>query len=129
MIDVIFLLLTFFIYSLTTMMHVGIMPVKLQRLLAGQSAEPAEMIAVTIDRHGRLFVNREPVSEEAFQARLVEQVESGRPPRLFLAMEQVEATDPEEGHVDRGPILIDLIDKVKQAGIEDFSIVGLPAER
>jgi len=129
LIDVIFLLLTFFIYSLVTMVQAEILPVQLQTLTTGQSAEPATIMAVTIDAQGNLYLNRTPIDNETLDQKLKETAQLEDVPKLFLALEDtpsVEATDPTTAGrvIDRGPLLISLIERVRKAGIEDFNIVG-----
>lgn len=134
MIDVIFLLLTFFIYSMVTMVRAEILPVQLQTLTTGRTAEPTAIMAVTIDISGKMYLNREPIEPAELDKRLSEASQLDDPPKLFLALEdtpridvgeagtQLQPTGP--GVVDRGPLLIGLIERVRRAGMEDFNIVG-----
>lgn len=126
LIDVIFLLLTFFIYSLVVMVRAQVLPVELVRVEAGEAApgDSAEIAAITIDAAGAIFFNREPIEPEALDARLAELASQDPPPLLFLAMEQASAGGTVA--VDRGPVLIGLIERVRQAGVTNFSIVGQP---
>jgi len=124
MIDVIFLLLTFFIYSMITMVRAEVLPVKLQALTTGESAKPATVVAVTIDSRGGLYLNRSPIDDELLEERLGEIARNEAKPKLFLALEDVRGLDVVGEVVDRGPLLIELIERVRRAGIEDFSIVG-----
>lgn len=141
LIDVIFLLLTFFIYSMVTMVRAEILPVQLQTLTTGEVATPALIVAVTIDARGALYLNRVPIDDERLDERLLEIAQSQEKPKLFLALEDtgVAAGDSPEGGgsdsgvsgasggavvVDRGPLLIRLIERIRRAGIEDFNIVG-----
>ncbi len=130
LIDVIFLLLTFFIYSLVTMVQAEILPVQLQTLTTGEAAKPASIVAVTIDAQGSLYLNRVLIDVERLDQRLSEIAQLDEKPKLFLALEDTLSTAREQepgavgGIVDRGPLLISLIERVRRAGIEDFNIVG-----
>lgn len=127
LIDVIFLLLTFFIYSLLTMVRAEILPVQLQTLTTGQAAEPTAIVAVTIDAHGGLYLNRQPIESERLDERLNEIAQQDDRPKLFLALEETPAPGLSEETgvlVDRGPLLIGLIERVRRAGLEEFNIVG-----
>lgn len=130
LIDVIFLLLTFFIYSLVTMVQAEILPVQLQTLTTGQAAEPASIMAITIDAQGSLYFNRAPIEDAALDAKLAELAQLEDVPKLFLALEDTRLTaepgkaDNAGRTIDRGPLLISLIERVRKAGIEDFNIVG-----
>jgi len=124
LIDVIFLLLTFFIYSLVTMVRAEILPVELQTITTGRAAEPTAILAITIDQQGGLYLNRDPVSEETLDARLSEVAALDDPPTLFLALEDVMPSGSGGAVTDRGPMLVGLIERVRQAGLADFNIVG-----
>lgn len=130
LIDVIFLLLTFFIYSLVTMVQAEILPVQLQTLTTGQAAEPATIMAVTIDAGGNLYLNRVPIDGETLDLKLQETAQLEDVPKVFLALEDAPAASPDgpanepAAVIDRGPLLIGLIERVRRAGIEDFNIVG-----
>ena len=121
MIDVIFLLLTFFIYSMVVMVRPQLLPVQLVPVGTGEQSEPGEVQAVTLDAGGQLHLNREPIDPAALETRLREWGELDPPPRLFLALEDTgRPTEP----VDRAPLLIELIERVRAAGIDDFAVVG-----
>ena len=77
LIDVIFLLLTFFISSMVTMVRAEILPVQLQTLTTGQAAEPAAILAVTIDARGGLYLNRSPIESEQLDKKLNEAADLG----------------------------------------------------
>lgn len=124
LIDVIFLLLTFFIYSMVTMVRAEILPVQLQTLTTGRAAEPAAVLAVTIDARGSLYLNRVPIESEQLDNKLNEVSGLDDPPKLFLALEDTTGTESSSEMVDRGPLLIGLIERVRRAGIEEFNIVG-----
>ncbi len=120
MIDVIFLLLTFFIYSLAMMISAQVLPVTLTTVTAGSAGgttQPGQVQAITIDRQGSLFFNREPVDMSALNTRLRELSQRPDQPTVYLAMEA-------QGTTDRGPMLLQLIDQVRSAGINRFVIVG-----
>ncbi len=134
LIDVVFLLLTFFIYSLIMMVRAEILPVRLTTLTTGAQAEPAKIAAITIDAAGGLYLNREPIEPEQLDERLAKIAASDEPPKLFLAMEahpptEAGADPPPIAVVDRGPLLIRLIEQIRAAGIEDFAIVGQPQDK
>ena len=119
LIDVIFLLLTFFIYSLIVTVRAEVLPVTLTTLTTGKQATPTQVQAITIDHEGQLYLNREPVTGQDLSTRLVSLSDLPDPPSLYVAMEA-------QGSTDRGPILLDVIERVRAAGIDDFVIVGQP---
>jgi biopolymer transport protein ExbD len=119
LIDVIFLMLTFFIYALVLMVPIELLPVPLQAFASGKAATPAPLVTVTIALDGRLFVNREPVEMEAIPDRLTEAVANDS--RTVLAIALADG----EGEVDRAPILTELWDNLEGLGLE-INLVGRP---
>ena len=159
LIDVIFLLLTFFIYSLIVMRFMpNVLPVKLTPVTAGRTAEPGPMHVLTLDKAGVVYLDREVVAEGELDARLTALAEADPPVKLVIAMEEIDAAARQAeleaavaaatgdlaaqgtdqpmqvpgaggGPVDRGPLLMDLIGRVRRAGIENFALVGDPQRR
>ena len=119
MIDVIFLLMTFFVYSMAMMIHASVLPVQLTPLAAGTPAEQGALDAITVDKDGKLFFNREATTFESLPKKLAEFKGRAQHGPLYVAMEATGATD-------RGPVLINLIERLRQAGVNDFVIVGQP---
>ncbi|MDH3583096.1 MAG: biopolymer transporter ExbD [Phycisphaerae bacterium] len=120
LLDIIFLLLTFFIYSMVLTVRAQILPVALPSIAAGQTTGETAIAGITVDRAGQLYLNQEPVSAVVLEERLRQTRERPKPPAVFLALEA------EGGGVDRGPIFVSLIDMLRRLGIEDFHIVGAP---
>ena len=124
MIDVIFLLLTFFIYSLIFMVRAEVLPIQLIPLAGAERATARELHVLTLDRRGRLFLDRQPVDDMTLNQRLrqlaLQPRTADQSPRLYLAVEA------KAGEIDRGPIFVELLDRVRAAGITDFAIVGPP---
>jgi biopolymer transport protein ExbD len=128
LIDVIFLLLTFFIYSLVMTVHAQIMPVKLTTLTSDSATQPGgEMSAVapaidaiTLTRDGRFHYNQQTLTKDQLPEKLKAYAAMTPRPRLFIAVEA-------QGDLDRGPLLIHLLEQLHLAGIDDFAIVGQPA--
>lgn len=119
LIDVVFLLLTFFIYSFVMMVRAEVLPVALTSLGTGGRPNATQLQAITVDHAGKLFLNREPINEKDLRHKLQEMAQLEKPPTVYVALEA-------EGSSDRGPVLINLIEQVRAAGIEDFAIVGQP---
>lgn len=121
LIDVIFLMLTFFIYALVLMVPIELLPVPLQAYGSGQPATPAPMVTVTIALDGQLFLNREPIAMDGIPDRLVEAVDED--PSTVLAIALADG----EGEVDRAPILTELWDHLEGLGVE-INLVGMPKD-
>ncbi len=119
LIDVVFLLLTFFVFSLVLMVRADVMDVKLPELSAGRSAERTPAITIVIDERGTLFVEGEAaaLSEIGDRVRAL-RVERGEAAPLLLAVDaQGRAGD-----------LIQLADTLNAEGIGEFSVIGRPAK-
>ena len=123
LLDVIFLLLTFFILMYPLMVQAKLMPVTLQEFASGQEATESALLAITIDGAGQLYVNREPIDEARLVTRLEQAAELESAPRVYVGVEAG------AGQVDRAPLLLKVVEMVKAAGIEDFAFVGAPRGR
>lgn len=123
LIDVVFLLLTFFIYAMAVMVRADLLPVELTPLQHGQSSEAIPALSVTMDQNGDLFLDREPASladlPDLIHQRLAEDPELS----VFLALE-----DNPDTTTDRGPLLITVVETLREAGVEDLTIVGTPGQ-
>jgi biopolymer transport protein ExbD len=120
LIDVIFLILTFFIYAMVLMVRVDMVPVPLESYASGESPETAPAIAVTLRLDGSVYVGQDETglkgmldSIKAAQAEHPEIV-------IYLAVEAG------EGSTDRGPLLTSVWDRLNRAGI-DIKLVGQPS--
>ncbi len=109
LIDVVFLLLVFFIYAMVSMvLHHGLL---VDLPTAGSAILDREnYISITIDSDNRLFLNSEPVAADE----LAEQVLTMRNDRdmpVFIEGDK---------QADLG-LAIELLDDLKQAGIQEVS--------
>ncbi len=119
LLDVIFLVLTFFIYAMVLMVPIELLPLPLQRFIAGERAEPAPAVSITITRDGAIFVNRDPVPMDEILAHLEAAMADDPRTAVYLVLEDGPGT------VDRGPMLTELWDRLKDAGM-DIRLVGRP---
>ncbi|WP_200761233.1 ExbD/TolR family protein [Poriferisphaera corsica] len=127
MIDVIFLLLTFFIYTLVV--RVEFLPVKLAGVNTGQKLNDVKVVAITIDRAGQYYINQQPITNELFKLKLSEVGQLEEQPLVVVAMEvegdtQIDASNITA--VDRGPLILNLVQKLQNAGVKDFRFAGPP---
>lgn len=114
MIDVVFLLLTFFVFSIVLMVRADVLNVNLPELVSGENAERVIPITIVITQSGELLINREPVE----MGSVVEKVkalreELGEGP-LVLAVD----TGSQAG------VMISLADVLTGGGLGEFSIIG-----
>ena len=109
LIDVVFLLLVFFIYAMLSMVvHHGL---KVDLPSAGSvSLEKEDYIAITIDAENNLFLNEEPVEANGLAARVLA-LRGGDAKPVFINGDQ---------KADLG-LAIELLDDLKKVGIEEVS--------
>ena len=120
LIDVIFLLLTFFIYAMVLMVRAELLPVQMHHFSHGEPTTVPPAVAITIDRNGALFLNREPIAMDTVRERL-EVYKAADPDTVIYVA--AEAT----GVQDRLPTFLDLYDELSQAGL-DIKLVGSPEQ-
>lgn len=121
MIDVVFLLLTFFIYSMVLMVRAEILPVPLETYITGTPAEPRTSIAITIAVDGHVYIGKEQVAIEKV-SQLVSVKHDAKPDAvIYLILEDGEAVQ------DRGPMLTGIWDQLRANGLEIF-LVGAPSQ-
>jgi biopolymer transport protein ExbD len=109
LIDVVFLLLVFFIYAMLSMVvHRGL---KVDLPSVGNSSlEQSDYISITIDADNNLFLNEEPAEAGGLAARVLA-LRSGEAKPVFINGDQ---------KADLG-LAIELLDDLKKAGIEEVS--------
>lgn len=117
MIDVVFLLLTFFVFSIVLMIRADVLDVRLPELRSGQNAERVVPITIVITESGELLINREPVELSGVVERVIRLRESQSDAPLLLAVDT------------RSPagVMIELADTLTGAQLSEFSIVGREA--
>ena len=114
LIDVVFLLLVFFIYAMVSMVvHRG---VKVDLPSAGTaSMEQDDYISITIDADNNFYLNSEPTEADGLAAR-VHQLRGGANKPVFIEGDKT---------ADLG-FAIELLDDLKDAGIEEVSFSCKP---
>ncbi len=114
LIDVVFLLLVFFIYAMVSMvMHHGL---KVDLPAAGSAMlNTKDYISITIDADNQLYLNTEPISIEGLPERVVQlRGEENKP--VFIDGDK---------QADLG-LAIELLDLLKKVGIEEVSFSCTP---
>lgn len=122
MIDVVFLLLTFFIYAMVLMDRIELVPLDLKPLEAGETvaeATPPPARTLSLDGEGGIFLDREPISIDEVIPLLVETIEEEPDTVLYLAVSD------EAGPTDRIPTLLELWNRLRLAEIP-IKMVGRP---
>lgn len=118
LIDVVFLLLTFFVFSLVLMERVNLLRIDLPVLGAGERSGSPETITLLLDASGRLYLNAEPVEAERVADRIRDLREGRDDMPLFIATDEGGRTGD----------LLRLLDRLSAEGITEFSFIGRPEE-
>ena len=118
LIDVVFLLLTFFVFALVLMVRVDVMGVQLPALGEADAAEAGPVISVTIARDGTARIDSETIEREDLAAVVRERLDAEEDARLFLVLDE------------RGVIadLVDVMHRLRAEGITALQVVGRPAD-
>lgn len=115
LIDIIFLLLVFFIYSMLSMVVYRGIPVVLPS--AGTvEAEKGEVVNITIDETGSIFVDKKLTSSHNLLSRLKREQQTFPEKTAIIS-----------GH-EESPyrVFVDVLDKVRIAGFEKVSMEAVP---
>ena len=122
LIDVVFLLLTFFIYAMVLMVRVEVLPVPLESYVSGTPAEVRPSISVTIAVDGNIYVNKTVVSLQDVAITVSDRLEKTPDAAIYLVIEDGDSI------IDRGPLLTGTWDRLRQQGLEIF-LVGAPKNK
>ena len=117
LIDVIFLLLTFFIYAMVLIEQFDFLPIQLAAVAAGGQAPQGEVFTLTIDAEAQLYLNREPVTLTELGEQFNTIAQQPEQPHILIALGR-------ESGRDRGPILLEVIGLVQSAKLKNFTIVS-----
>lgn len=118
MIDVVFLLLTFFIFAMVLMVRAQVLDVTLPTLGSGQPAQERAAITITIDATGGIFVDAEPVGMEG----LIEAVRTAMDTQPEAVLNIAADTASSSGD------LLGVIDLLSTHGYGSFQLFGSPEE-
>lgn len=117
LIDVVFLLLTFFIFALVLMVRAEVLDVKLPEIGAGQEPTGA-LVTIALNRDGLILVEGEPTTLDAVGDRVRGLLAQRPQARVVVAVDR-------EG---RSGALIRLADTLAAEGLGEFSIIGTRPE-
>ena len=118
MIDTIFFLLVFFMISTLSMTQFKGMPVNLPKAASGQQA-PTESAAITIDKNGRLFLNRQAIEKAELAEALRQQ--------LAKNADMLVVINADDG-VAHGQV-VEVMDIARAANVAKMAIAVKPKEQ
>ena len=117
LIDVVFLLLVFFVFAMVLMIRADSLDLRLPSVGSGATARTGQAIRVTLAQDGSLRVDGEPVEMAAVGEAVRGRMDEGS--SVLLSADE------------RAPsgVLIELADALMGAGVTEFSVLGRPAGR
>lgn len=116
LIDVVFLLLVVFIYSMVTMVRSYVIPVDLPQFGSGETRDLPTVLVVSLEKDGRLLVGGEEADLDAMKER-VSMLRDANP-----ELEVLVNADAAAPHGD----VVRIFDRIRAAGQERVLIVGRP---
>jgi biopolymer transport protein ExbD len=118
LIDIIFLLLVFFIYSMLSMVVYRGIPVDLPAADTAET-EQRDIIAITIDDQGQIYLDKDLVSDLALLGRLKNAVAAFPHKAVIIS-----------GHRNSPyRVFVEVLDQVRLAGCQRVSIEAMPKEK
>ncbi len=116
LIDVVFLLLTFFIFSVALMVRADALDVTLPSVSAGEAVDRTDVVAVTVLADGSVRVQGEATAPGELGARVVTLAKEGT--RVLVAAD----ADAPSG------ALLRVLDALAGAGVKDVGVIGRPED-
>jgi biopolymer transport protein ExbD len=118
LLDVIFLLLVFFIYALVVSVEASAITVGLQPITSGKQVTESELAVILIRSDGTLQWNDRPIAKADLPQQLQRWAARPKPPAISIAIEA-----NSEG-VDRGTVPFELIELLHRMGIDQVNFIG-----
>ena len=125
LIDVVFLLLTFFIYAMVLMERIEMVPMELRAVNSGgiaRESEPTPAITISLDVDGKVYLDREPISIASLLPSL-NTIRQQRPDTVVYL-----AVADQIGSQDRVPALLELWDLLRMQEMP-VKMVGKPLSK
>ncbi|MFK7789536.1 MAG: ExbD/TolR family protein [Phycisphaeraceae bacterium] len=119
LIDVVFLLLTFFIYAMVVMVELKSSGVALVSVEGASQAVDEAIVLLEVDGNGAVFMDGVLVADDELDGRLREIAGRVDAPPLVVTLQKVDSP------IDRGPGLMRLLDRIQQAGVVDIRLPKL----
>jgi biopolymer transport protein ExbD len=118
LIDVVFLLLTFFVFAMLMMVRAQVLDITLPALGAGEPAPDVAAVTISLDAAGAAFVDGEEVAREGLIGAIRAKLDATPDARLYLAAD----TGGSSGD------LLEIIDLLSRNGFGDFQLFGTPQD-
>lgn len=119
LIDVIFLLLTFFVFAMVLMVRARVLGVSLPQITAGAPAQgDVAPITIAVSAEGDVALEGEPAELDGLGAAAAAALAERPGARLLIAADE----DAPAG------VLLRVADVVRRAGVEEIGLLGRPGE-
>lgn len=118
LIDVVFLLLTFFVFAMLLMVRAQVLDIALPTFGAGDPARGSLAIVVKVDAAGGVFVDGEPVERAELAASVRNRLEAQPDAVIRLAADEGGQTGD----------LLAVIDTLASEGLGNFQLFGSPLD-
>ncbi|MEM9346504.1 MAG: biopolymer transporter ExbD [Planctomycetota bacterium] len=119
LIDVVFLLLTFFIYAMVVMVELKSSGVALVSVEGASDAVDESIVLLEVDGNGGVLLDGAVVPDDELDGRLRELAGLAAAPPLVVTLQAVDSP------IDRGPGLMRLLDRIQRAGVVDIRLPKL----
>lgn len=119
LIDVVFLLLTFFIYAMVVMVELKSSGLELLSVEGADQAVDESFVLLEIDGNGGVLIEGVAVADDELDGRLREIAGRADAPSVGLSLQDVEAS------VDRGYVYQRMLKRMTDAGITSISLPEL----
>jgi biopolymer transport protein ExbD len=120
LVDVIFLLLTFFVFAMVLMVRADVLNVTLPQIGSGAPTQRNALITIAIDQTGGVFLNGDPVEldqlGETTKQMIADQTLVGDEPRVVIAADERSSSGS----------LLHALDALSAAGVTNVSVMGKP---
>jgi len=134
LIDVVFLLLTFFVFSLVLLTRVSVMDLDLPSIGSGGQSEAPQAIIVAVDAQALVYVDGEPVGQASGEGEPL--AETTRAALLTAIQDAAAQGEPDEPPIIRLEIdergvsgaLLRVLDALRAEGYEMVELVGTPSD-
>ena len=122
LIDVVFLLLTFFIYAMVVMVELKSSGVALVSVEGASDAVDEQIVLLEGDANGGVLLDGAAVADDELDGRLRELAGRADAPPLVVTLQDVDSA------IDRGPVLMGLMDRIQRAGVVDIRLPTLEGD-
>ncbi|BAM04732.1 ExbD/TolR family protein [Phycisphaera mikurensis NBRC 102666] len=126
LLDVVFLLLTYFIYAMAVLVRADALPVGVAPVVGAGGPAPVPDHVLTLTTDGSLRYNGEPLEPAGVEAVAAALAEDPAEPTLYVALGVEDAGAGGPAAADRGPRIWSLLQAFERAGLRRVALVGPP---